>query len=226
MDAKTRKNILARKAVKAVAAAIGGLSVPEKMPCFGTSTPPEKCDTGSKLRDVPDSVCSDCYACKGNYLRPNVQAALQRRYDASQDLTQWVENFDATLAVLSEHVPVEDHWFRFFDAGDLQSEEHLGAICEIARRHPSWRFWVPTKEHGIVRRYLDAGWTLPSNVTLRLSAFMIGQRLDSGLRKLPTSSVDAPKPGYKCPAPKQDGHCADCRACWDPLVPNVDYKRH
>ena len=27
-------------------------------------------------------------------------------------------------------------------------------------------------------------------------------------------------------APKQDGECGDCRACWDTNVKNVSYKEH
>jgi len=40
-----------------------------KMPGLSYSLPAWECKTGSKLRKVKNSVCSACYALKGNYTR-------------------------------------------------------------------------------------------------------------------------------------------------------------
>ena len=48
---------------------VGGLSAPGKMPegSFGLSA--RDCKTGSALRQIPGSVCSQCYALKGRYVK-------------------------------------------------------------------------------------------------------------------------------------------------------------
>ena len=45
------------------------LSKPDKMPGFAYGLPAPACKTGAKLVKVPGSVCSGCYALKGNYTR-------------------------------------------------------------------------------------------------------------------------------------------------------------
>jgi len=47
---------------------VGGLSKPGKMPGWAIGIPAAECNTGSKLRLIPDSVCSTCYALKGCYV--------------------------------------------------------------------------------------------------------------------------------------------------------------
>jgi len=58
---------------------VGGLSKPSKMPGWAYGLPAPECKTGSKLRDIPNSTCSGCYAMKGCYVFPVVQAAQYRR---------------------------------------------------------------------------------------------------------------------------------------------------
>ena len=43
---------------------VGGLSKPGKMPGWSIGIPAAECNTGSKLRLIPNSVCSTCYALK------------------------------------------------------------------------------------------------------------------------------------------------------------------
>ena len=97
----------------------GGLSKPSKMPCHGYSIPASACKTGTKLRAIPNSTCSSCYACKGRYMFPNVQDALHRRLDALQD-SNWVEWMVALIGRKEK-----SGYFRWHDSGDLQSMEHL-----------------------------------------------------------------------------------------------------
>jgi hypothetical protein len=50
------------------------LSFPSKMPCASVGLPAiVACRTGAKLAQVPGSVCSGCYAMKGNYRFSNVK---------------------------------------------------------------------------------------------------------------------------------------------------------
>ena len=58
---------------------VGGLSRPSKMPGWAYGLPAKECKTGSKLREVKDSVCEGCYALKGCYVFEVVQAAQYRR---------------------------------------------------------------------------------------------------------------------------------------------------
>ena len=52
----------------------GGLTYTTKMPGPSYNTPASRCQVGSALRKIPGSVCSSCYALKGNYKRfPKVE---------------------------------------------------------------------------------------------------------------------------------------------------------
>ena len=109
-----------------------------KMPGLSYSFPAWECKTGSKLRLIPDSVCSMCYALKGNYPRYKaIKAAQYRRLEAMKD-PRWV---DAMTAVIKRQ-----KWFRWHDAGDVQSLEHLNKIFRICEATPETRHWLPTRE--------------------------------------------------------------------------------
>ena len=56
--------------VKQAWSEVGGLSKPSKMPSHGYSLPAIRCGVGSKLREVEDSTCYDCYAMKGKHPLP------------------------------------------------------------------------------------------------------------------------------------------------------------
>ena len=43
-------------------ALVGGLSKPSKMPGWAIGIPAAECKTGNKLKLIPNSVCSGCYA--------------------------------------------------------------------------------------------------------------------------------------------------------------------
>jgi hypothetical protein len=194
------------------------LSKPSKMPGHAYSIPASQCLTGSKLRKVPGSTCSHCYALKGRYLFPNVKSAQQRRMDAIK-LPGWA---DRMVELITD---AGDAHFRWHDAGDLQGVWHLDLIVSIAQRMPGVRFWLPTREYGMVRDWLfDHPEGFPANLNVRLSAHMVGKAMDP-VPGVTASSVDA-KAGHACPAPQQGNACGDCRACWDPKVANVDYHRH
>jgi hypothetical protein len=197
------------------------LSDPSKMPCFGYSIPAMRCITGGKLQKVKNSVCSVCYALKGRYVFPNVLEAMEKRF---QSLThpKWVE---AMVTLIGSK---KKSYFRWHDSGDLQGSWHLEKIVEIARALPSVKFWLPTREYGIVQEAIGGGLTIPDNLTIRLSAFMLDGPAPDALAKrlkLVVSGVSSDK-SYTCPAPEQDNKCMDCRACWDKETYCVSYRKH
>lgn len=194
------------------------LSKPSKMPGHAYGIPASQCHTGSKLRKVPGSTCSHCYALKGNYGFPSVKLSQARRLEAI-DVPGWIDHMVDLIDATG------DTHFRWHDAGDLQSVAHLDRIVIIARALPAVRFWLPTREYGMVTDWLfDHPEGFPANLNVRLSAHMIGKVMVP-VAGVTASSVDS-KSGHACPAPTQGNSCGDCRACWDASVPNVDYHRH
>jgi len=204
------------------------LSFPSKMPCASIGLPAlEACVTGKRLAQVPGSVCAGCYATKGNYRFLNVKepramnlAITRKALRTAKGRAAWV----ATMASLIKASGFAN--FRWHDSGDLLSSDHLEMICQVAEATPSVDHWLPTREYKMVQ---DVAFdrTLPGNLTVRLSAHMVGRTLEPA-NAFPSSSVDAGV-GWQCPAthsPKHAGKCLDCRACWDRKVGNVDYSKH
>ena len=180
-----------------------------KMPGLSYSLPAWECKTGSKLRKIKNSVCSMCYALKGNYTRYKaIKEAQYRRLDAIKH-PAWV---DAMAAVIKRQ-----KWFRWHDAGDVQDQQHLNKIYEVCRLTPDTRHWLPTREAWI-KDHLDSK---PDNLVIRLSPPMMDQRNDTW----PNSSMVV-ETGATCPAPAQGGKCGSCRQCWDGDVKVVSYGKH
>jgi len=197
---------------------VGGFSAPSKMPGHAYSTPAEDCKTGSKLRGIPDSVCSDCYACKGNYIRfPAVMKAMKRRL-GTLDKKYWVDNMVTAINGAE--------FFRWHDSGDLQSEKHLDRIVQVSRRTPGTSHWLPTRENGFVRGWLKKNpGGFPRNLVVRVSANMIDQR-PGNYPNTSTVHRDSEPVGHVCPSSLQGNECRDCRACWTPSVANISYPKH
>jgi hypothetical protein len=202
--------------------AVGGLSKPSKMPWLSYSIPASRCKVGSTLRKVPGSTCASCYACKGRYTFANVQEALDRRVASLDvDVNRWAGTM---RALLERKARGQARDFRWHDSGDLQGQAHLDAIIWIAESLPHVRFWLPSREYGLVRANVDRLQGIP-NLTVRISAPMVGLSLNGN--GLPTSTVGRDKDGFQCPAVSTgSGKCGDCRACWDPSIPNVNYPLH
>src|SRR5438552_3865934 len=68
--------------VKEALAICGPLSSPGKMPCHGYALPEQRCRLGSFLQQLPKAICHYCYALRGRYLFPKVQAAMERRIES------------------------------------------------------------------------------------------------------------------------------------------------
>jgi len=203
--------------VKSANALVGGLSAPGKMPCRSFSISAFLCQTGSRLSKIAGSVCSDCYARKGRYVFPNVQAALTRRMSvlarALANTTFRAEFISAMAFLISRK-----SWFRWHDSGDLQSVAHFDLICDIARVTPGTMHWLPTKEP----RYVKCD--IPANLIVRVSAPHIDQPPSKSAAH--TSIVVSNKAQATCRAFERKGKCGPCRMCWDVNVRNVSYYQH
>ena len=201
---------------------VGGLSEPSKMPCHGWSTSARNCHVGSKLRKVSGSVCSICYALKGRYVFPQVQKALDRRMEVMMAHRRfWAVNMIETIRKVEK-----SGYFRWFDSGDLRDLHHLEDIAFIARSLPKIRFWLPTKEYGIVGQYALKNGKPPKNLTIRLSGYMLnGPPPTEIAHRLGVLTSGVSKDSFNCPSSKQGNKCGECRACWDSKK-NINYKQH
>ncbi len=221
---------------------VGGFSKPSAMPWLAWSTPADYCQVGSRLWDIPGSVCHGCYARTRHYRQKNVATAMERRFRTLNDLHRWAEAMTRLLRHrAAKFRPQKDNpWpaFRWHDSGDLQSVEHLLAICRVAEgtqdavladgTTSDIRFWLPTREYEFVREVLRQR-TVPRNLCIRVSAHMIDGPVPLGLG-LPMSSVHTSETVYPdalmCPAFDGGDGCGDCRACWDQEVRHVSYRGH
>lgn len=206
---------------------IGSLSAPSKMPCFSFSISASLCNVGRVLREIAGSVCDTCYALRGRYLFANVKNAQAVRLQGLNH-PRFVEAMSFVLTAK------DAAYFRWFDAGDVQSVECLEKICQIARNCPNTKFWLPTKEYvgvkgqeSFVSQWSKIYGAFPSNLTVRFSALMHEGKPPTAIAKrygALTSTVN--KEGYTCPAKAQGGKCETCRDCWDKSVANISYHRH
>ena len=183
-----------------------------KMPGLSYSLPAWACQTGSKLRKIEGTPCFSCYALKGNYVRyPKIKEVQYKRLDSITN-PLWVE----AMAVQIKN----QKYFRWHDAGDIQSVEHLRKIFAVAILTPNTRHWLPTQE----RKYLlevDPK-EVPDNLIIRLSGSKINGSIPNAWEH--TSSVVTEN--AKCPSANQDGKCMDCRMCWSKDVKNISYGKH
>ena len=150
--------MLVKEAIKIT----GSMTRTKKMPGLSYSLPAWECQTGSKLRKVKGTPCYNCYALKGNYIRyPAIKKAQYYRL-ASLVHDSWTTAMVAQIK--------RQKWFRWHDAGDLQSVDHLRKIFEVCRLTPATKHWLPTQE----RQYLlaVAPDEVPGNLVIRLSGML------------------------------------------------------
>jgi hypothetical protein len=190
---------------------VGGLSKPSKMPGWSIGIPAKECKTGAKLRLIPNSVCEGCYALKGCYVFKVVQEAQYKRLEAIQH-PDWV------LAMATLINSKKPDVFRWHDSGDVQDLDHLNKIFEVCRATPAKRHWMPTREAWI-KDHMEAA---PANLVVRFSSPMV----DQGPVKSWANTSTVSTKSRSCPAPDNNNECGSCRACWDPLVKNIEYGKH
>lgn len=206
--------------MKQILKELGGLSTPSKMPCHGWSISAKKCKTGARLHGLLGSICSKCYAMRGNYPFPSVAKAHDKRL-ISLNKAGWVEKMAAVI-----NAKESNGYFRWFDSGDLQSVKHLEKIVAVCRLTPTVKHWLPTKEYGFVRSFLKTD-TIPDNLTVRLSGYFFdGPPPEKVARDLGVQTSTVHRSEYTCKAPAQGNQCLDCRMCWDKTIANVSYHAH
>ena len=183
-----------------------------KMPGLSYSLPAWACQTGAKLRKVKTSPCYGCYALKGNYTRyPAIKIAQYRRLAAIK-----MEGWTRAMAVQI----LKQKYFRWHDAGDVQSHEHMAKIIEVCKLTPNTKHWLPTQE----RQYLPKPEDVPDNLIIRLSRSKVDG--PAGNAWTHDSGVTTKEGERTCPAPDQGGACKDCRACWNKDIKSVIYGKH
>ena len=190
---------------------VGGLSKPSKMPGWSIGIPAKECKTGKKLRQIKNSVCEGCYALKGCYVFKVVQEAQYKRLEA-------ISHPDWVLAMATLINSKKPDVFRWHDSGDVQDVQHLEKIFEVCRLTPSKRHWMPTREAWIK----DHMHLAPANLVVRFSSPMV----DQGPVKSWANTSTVSTKSRTCPAPDNNNECGSCRACWDPLVKNIEYGKH
>ena len=200
---------------------IHSLAEASKMPCFTYSLSALKCKRGGLLQKVPGSVCHKCYALRGNFIRPKVQAVMLAREQAMRH-PQWAEAMVIVLKA-KEH----SGYFRWYSSGDLRSLKDLVNICKVAEGTPKIRHWLPTKEINILAQFKKAGLKFPKNLLIRLSADMLEAKPSRNIMKnLGVLGSAVSKTNYNCPASSQDNECCECRLCWQKRTAIVTYKYH
>jgi hypothetical protein len=181
----------------------------------------------------------------------NTEAAMDRRWAILQEalaspvaMAELIEAFSLVLntreastrkRIAAGHpIGNDGRYFRWHDAGDLASVEHLDAIVQIAVNCPRVSFWLPTRESKIVRAWCRANGVadpieVAPNLVCRGSAAMIDGRAPDGFRFASGvhSRKGSPPTGMvECGAYENNGECGACRTCWDPNVAAVSYPRH
>lgn len=208
----------------------GGLSQPDKMPFHAMNLPSWYCQIGMKLHAVKNNgrktSCSNCYAAGGRYISDKkVGAAAERRYMALNQNIGGGLWTDAMATMINHHARIrskrgkpEVH-FRWNDAGDVQSREHVAHIMEVARKTmgnggdtQKVHHWLATREGsthvlGYIRAAREAGIPdheiIPENMMVRIShPFVdeVGKKF--GLEHFPRvqfSTVTSVDPHYSTP---------------------------
>ena len=201
-----------------------------KMPASTFATHTADCHIGTKLRDVEGSICHGCYATKFEKMYPSVhQGHAFNGASAAAMIASDPEAWAQAIAMQIIRICAKfgEPYHRWFDAGDLADVAMLKAIVRVCELTPTIKHWLPTRERGILKAFLAAGYELPTNLVIRLSATMID---DKPIANAPhTSTVHrkgAPIYGQPCEANTRGHSCGPCRACWNPEVANVSYPFH
>jgi Gene product 88 len=214
----------------------GSMGFPSKMPGTAYGLSARRCITGSKLVALLGTVCSGCYALKGNYVYSDVIRAQEIRYAGTKH-ARWSECMAFLLNAMHGMTPRPKRlrtkkvkskgWHRWHDAGDLQSVPHLAAICRVCELTPRIKHWLPTREVAILLAYVKSGGRIPDNLLVRVSATKVdGQATKTWLWTSGVHDQIAPAAKDRCTAPDTNGECGPCRKCWDREQSHTTYHLH
>lgn len=134
---------------------------------FNFSIPAYKSVTGKITCPFAKDCVKFCYAQKGAYAWSNTQAALERRFAASQTPEFADQIVDELSKVRDDGRQI---YVRIHDSGDFYSPEYRDKWIEIANRLPHVRFYAYTKSFTL---FTDID--LPENMDI---IFSQGSKLD------------------------------------------------
>jgi hypothetical protein len=98
-------------------------------------------------------------------------------------------------------------------------------IFEVCELTPHINYWLATREYKIISQVKTKD--IPKNLCPRASAIKVDSPPPKNILKWTSTVHKNKKPiGYVCPAPKQNGECGSCRACWSRSIKQVSYKEH
>ena len=206
------------KTIKQALSIVQGLTSTSKMPSSSYSIPAKDCPTGQKLRSIEGSVCSTCYALKGNYVRYPKIVEVQEKRLASINNKDWVNAM--VYLINNKKDIVNSGVFRWHDSGDLQDNKHFEKILKVVELTPTVKHWLPTKESKIIKAHKGP---IPANIVIRLSGSMIDGKAPIYSN---TSTVTTVKANATCRSFENDGQCGTCRKCWDKTVKTISYLAH
>ena len=176
---------------------VGGMSDASKMPWKSWSLNSNDCKLGSALKFIEGTVCSKCYADKGNYNYPNVVLAQDKRLASLSGDIQTVEMLE-DIAYIASRVPEIKFW--------LPTRETTIFKQWFLENNPPDNLCIRFSAN-VIGKPVTHG-------------------LASLNKNLSESAVNYTDKDYEeCPAPKQDNSCGSCRKCWDPTV-KVGYLLH
>ncbi len=156
-----------------------------------------------------DAPCfKGCYACKGNWLFPNVKTSLESNleaYKSNPDL--FFESIAAQTALV--------RFCRWHSSGDIVDMQYFEGMCKVARKNKDTHYLCFTKKYEIINEFLSKGKRIPKNLSIVFSAW--SNWIPENPYDLPMTYVYGkefnneliPKDAIPC-----GGKCENCQACW------------
>lgn len=176
-----------------------------------------------KLGGIPSVSLPACVTCNpaAPCFKECYAAKVARIYPSARD------SYDHNLQVLKENpgaywlqvraAAAVVRFFRYHVSGDIPSMAYFVEMCETAADLPGTRFLAFTKQYDIVNDYLNAGGTIPDNLTVIFSNW--GRWKCENPHGLPECEVI-----FKGEEPREDwkvcgGNCTECACrgvgCWE-----------
>ena len=149
-----------------------------------------------------------CYACKGNWLFPNVKNSLSHNLKAYQgNPTLFFESVAAQTALV--------RFCRWHSSGDIVDMQYFEGMCKVARKNKETHYLCFTKKYEIINEFLSKGKRIPKNLSIVFSAW--SNWIPENPYDLPMTYVYGkefnneliPKDAIPC-----GGKCENCQAFW------------
>ena len=156
-----------------------------------------------------DAPCfKGCYACKGNWLFPNVKNSLNQNLEAYKGNPDLFFESIATQTALVR-------FCRWHSSGDIVDMQYFEGMCKVARKNKDTHYLCFTKKYEIINEFLSKGKRIPKNLSIVFSAW--SNWIPENPYDLPMTYVYGkefnneliPKDAIPC-----GGKCENCQACW------------